>query len=49
MFENLDEKLLDLLDSRCWWLESWCNRYLDPIVQSNFLYEHIEGVENEKT
>lgn len=44
-----DEKLLDLLDSRCWWLESWCNRYLDPIVQSNFLYEHIEGVENEKT
>ena len=44
-----DEKLLDLLKCRCWWLESWCNRYLEPIVQSNFLYEHIEGVENEKT
>ena len=44
-----NEKLLELLDSRCWWLESWCNSYLEPIVQSNFLYEHIEGVENEKT
>lgn len=44
-----NEKLLELLDGRCWWLESWCNRYLEPCVQSNFLYEHIEGVENEKT
>lgn len=44
-----NEKLLDLLDGRCWWLESWCNSYLEPIVQSNFLYKHIEGVENEKT
>jgi hypothetical protein len=46
--EEKDEKLLDLLNGRCWWLESWCNRYLKPIVQSNFLYEHIEGVENEE-
>lgn len=44
-----NEKLLDLLDGRCWWLESWCNSYLEPVVQSNFLYEHVEGVENEKT
>lgn len=46
--EEKDEKLLDLLNGRCGWLESWCNRYLEPIVQSNFLYEHIEGVENEE-
>ena len=44
-----NEKLFELLDGRCWWLESWCNHYLEPYVQSNFLYEHIEGVENEKT
>lgn len=43
-----NEKLLDLLAGRCWWLESWCHRYLVPVVQSNFLYEHIEGVENEE-
>ena len=43
-----DEKLYDLLDKRCWWLESWCHRCLEPIVQSNFLYERIEGVENEE-
>lgn len=47
--EEKNEKLLDLLNGRCWWLESWCNRYLEPYVQSNFLYEHVEGVENEKT
>lgn len=47
--EDKNKELLDLLRNRCWWLESWCNRYLEPVVQSNFLYEHIEGVENEKT
>lgn len=40
-----DKELQELLDDRCWWLESWCHRYLEPIVQSNFLYEHVEGVE----
>ena len=46
--EQKNEKLLDLLDGRCWWLESWCHRCLEPVVQSSFLYEHVEGVENEE-
>ena len=40
--EDKDEKLRDLLNNRCWWLESWCHRCLEPIVQSDFLYERIE-------
>lgn len=46
--EEKNKKLLDLLNCRCWWLESWCSRYLEPVVQNNFLYEHVEGVENEE-
>lgn len=44
-----DEELLNLLDKRCWWLYHKCLDYLEPCVQSNFLYGRIEGVENEKT
>lgn len=47
--EDKNKELLDLLRNRCWWLESWCHKYLEPVIQSNFLYEHVEGVENEKT
>lgn len=44
-----DEELSNLLNKRCWWLYHECLNCLMPCVQSNFLYERIEGVENEKT
>lgn len=44
-----DEELSNLLNKRCWWLYRECLDYLEPCVQSNFLYGRIEGVENEKT
>lgn len=43
-----DKELQELLSGRCWWLESWCYRHLEPIVTSSFLYERIEGVKNEE-
>ena len=37
--EDKDEKLQRLLNNRWWWLESWCHKCLEPLVQSDFLYE----------
>lgn len=47
--KSKDEKLLNLLDNRCWWIYERYLDYLEPCVQSNFLFERIEGAENEKT
>lgn len=37
--EEKNNKWRYLLNNRCWWLENWCHRHLEPIVKSNFLYE----------